>query len=191
MKNTPAAFILVFVAGVLVGLGARPYLPASVRIPAPVAAPSPFPTQSIVSPSAAVRGVASHTAKVVEVIDGDTVVLDSGETVRYIGIDTPETKHPRRGVQCFGKQATEKNTELVLGKTVRLEKDVSERDRYNRLLRFVYLSTDQGEVFVNDVLVREGYAKAVTYPPDVTFTERFKEAQREAQEHNRGLWREC
>lgn len=193
MKKTPSAFAIVFSLGVFTGLIIRPYLPASVATPLPLpkTTPSPFPTQSIASPSANVRGEASQTAKIIEVVDGDTVVLDSGETVRYVGIDTPETKHPRMGVQCFGKKASEKNAELVLGKSVRLEKDVSEKDRYGRLLRLVYLPTGQGELFVNDYLVREGYAKAVTFPPDVAFAERFKEAQREAQANNRGLWSEC
>lgn len=191
MKKTPSAFAIVFTLGVFTGLIARPYLPASVSNPLPQAKPSPFPTESIASPSANVQGAASQTAKIIEVIDGDTVALDSGEHVRYIGIDTPETKHPRKGIECFGKKASDKNAELLLGKTVRLEKDVSERDRYDRLLRLVYLPTEQGELFINDYLVRQGYARAVTFPPDVTYADRFREAQKEAQANNRGLWSEC
>lgn len=191
MKKSASSFTLVFILGVFTGLIARPYLPATVTGPLRQAKPSPFPTESIASPSANVQGESTQTAKIIEVIDGDTVTLDNGERLRYVGIDTPETKHPRKGIECFGKKASEKNAELVLGKTVRIEKDVSERDRYDRLLRLVYLRTEQGELFVNDYLVRQGYARAVTFPPDVTYTNRFREAQQEAQDNNRGLWGEC
>ncbi|KKQ43394.1 MAG: hypothetical protein US60_C0002G0002 [Microgenomates group bacterium GW2011_GWC1_37_8] len=122
--------------------------------------------------------------KVVKVIDGDTVRLESGETVRYIGIDTPEIS---QGKECFSEEATNKNKELVLDKEVRLEKDVSEVDRYGRLLRYAY----SGDVFVNKYLVQEGYATAITYPPDVKYAEVFREAEREARDNNRGLWSKC
>lgn len=125
--------------------------------------------------------------KVVKVIDGDTIALENGEVVRYIGIDTPETVHPSKPVQCFGKEASEKNKELVEGKMVRLEKDVSERDKYNRLLRYVWI----GDIFVNDYLVREGYAYASTYPPDVKYADQFLKAQQEARERKKGLWAGC
>lgn len=124
---------------------------------------------------------------VLNVIDGDTIKLSDGRVVRYIGINTPETKDKRKGIECFGKEAFEKNKELVEGKEIRLEKDVSEKDKYGRLLRYVYVD----EIFVNDYLVREGYAYAVTYPPDVKYQKQFKEAQDEAIENNRGLWKEC
>ena len=75
--------------------------------------------------------------KVARVIDGDTIELENGERVRYIGMDTPETVHPSKPVQCFGKAASAENSKLVSGKTVRLEKDVSDTDKYGRLLRYV------------------------------------------------------
>lgn len=125
--------------------------------------------------------------KVKKAVDGDTIQLESGQTVRYIGINTPETKDKRKGVECFGKEAFEKNKELVEGKEIRLEKDVSDKDKYGRLLRYVYVD----DIFVNDYLVREGYAYAVTYPPDVKYQTQLKEAQDEARENNRGLWKEC
>lgn len=124
---------------------------------------------------------------VLNVIDGDTIKLSDGKVVRYIGINTPETKDKRKGIECYGKEAFEKNKELVEGKEIRLEKDVSEKDKYGRLLRYVYVD----DIFVNDYLVREGYAYAVTYPPDVKYQKQFKEAQEEARENNRGLWKEC
>lgn len=124
------------------------------------------------------------TWKVSRVVDGDTIKLENGETVRYIGIDTPETVDPRRAVGCFGKEASDKNKELVLGKEVRLVKDVSETDTYKRLLRYVYV----GDLFVNEYLVREGFARASSYPPDVRHRDLFRDAEREAREAKRGLW---
>lgn len=121
---------------------------------------------------------------VTRVIDGDTVVLANGEKVRYIGIDAPETYKKN---QCFGEESKNKNKELVEGKSVRLEKDISERDKYGRLLRFIWI----GDTFVNDYLVRQGYAKAYRYPPDVKYSSQFVEAEKEARENNRGLWSKC
>lgn len=121
---------------------------------------------------------------VTKVIDGDTVVIEGGEVVRYIGIDTPEIS---QGNECFAKEASDKNKELVLGKMVRLEKDVSERDRYGRLLRYVWI----GETFVNDYLVRQGYATAVSYPPDIKYQELFRQAEKETREGSKGLWSLC
>jgi uncharacterized repeat protein (TIGR02543 family) len=129
-------------------------------------------------------------ARVTRVIDGDTIEVNLEGViykVRYIGIDTPETVHPTQPVECFGEQASAKNSELVAGKIVVLEKDVSETDRYGRLLRYVWV----GDIFVNDYLVRQGYAYAYTYPPDVKYASQFAQAQREAQENNRGLWAVC
>ena len=124
---------------------------------------------------------------VTRVIDGDTIEIAGGEIVRYIGIDAPETVDPRKPVQCFGREASEENKKLVEGKRVRLEKDISNRDKYGRLLRYVYL----GNLFVNDYLVREGYAYAYTYPPDVKYAKEFSQAQKEARENKRGLWNAC
>ena len=128
-----------------------------------------------------------YKAKVVRVIDGDTIEIEGGIKVRYIGIDTPETVDPRKPVQCFGKEASAKNEELVGGKEVKLEKDVSETDKYGRLLRYVWV----GDLLVNEYLVKEGYAQVSTYPPDVKYQDRFLAAQKEARENNRGLWSAC
>ncbi len=127
-----------------------------------------------------------ESIKVVRVIDGDTIVLENGKTVRYIGIDTPELNLKKGRPECYAYEAKKKNEELVLGKKVRLEKDVSETDKYGRLLRYVYVD----DIFVNEVLVREGYATILTYPPDVKYANLFLTAQHEAIENNRGLWRE-
>jgi len=127
----------------------------------------------IPTPSAS---ISAELVKVVRAIDGDTIKLETGQTVRYIGIDTPELHHPKKKLECFGKEARNKNKQLVEGKLVRLEKDISETDKYWRLLRYVYVSTTaspSGE-FVNDLLVREGYAYASTFPPDVKFSDHFR-----------------
>ena len=145
-----------------------------------------------------------ETAKVVRVIDGDTIEIsatdgpasggENGQKIRYIGIDTPETVDPRKAVQCFGQEAAAKNRELVEGKTVSLEKDVSETDKYGRLLRYVYFdaSTSSGQViFVNELLVKEGFAHASSYPPDVKYQDQFQKAEQEARVNNLGLWGQC
>lgn len=123
--------------------------------------------------------------QVKRVIDGDTIELEDGRKVRYIGINTPESVDPRRGVQCFGKEASAFNRELVEGKVVRLEKDVSETDKYGRLLRFVYL---EDGTFVNERLVSEGYAAASPYAPDISKKDFFKAAEMKARQEGRGLW---
>jgi micrococcal nuclease len=138
------------------------------------------PTENFVS------GV--ETALVSRVIDGDTVELSNRDYVRYIGADSPETVDPRKPVQCFGVEATRRNKELVEGKSVRLEKDVSDRDKYGRLLRYVYL---QDGTFVNLELIKEGYAAASIFPPDVKYADVFNAAEKEARGLKRGLWNSC
>jgi len=128
------------------------------------------------------------TCLVIRVIDGDTIHVDIERKiykVRYIGIDTPETRHPSKPVEWMGKEAAAKNQELVGGQLVGLEKDVSETDKYGRLLRYVWI----GDLMVNAELVRLGFAKVSTYPPDVKYQQRFLELQREAREAGRGLWK--
>lgn len=126
-------------------------------------------------------------AKVVRVIDGDTIEIEGGEKVRYIGIDAPETVEPQKKVECFGQEATTKNKELVEGKTVRLEKDTTDRDKYNRLLRYVYVD----ENLINAELVKLGFARAWAYPPDMQYQDQISEAEREAKKIQSGLWSAC
>lgn len=130
---------------------------------------------------------AEKTYLVTRVIDGDTIELASGEKLRYIGIDTPEISHPQKGVECFGPEASEKNQELVLGKEVRLEKDVTDKDDYGRLLRYVYTEN----TFVNEYLVRQGYAYSSPYPPDTKYQEQLNQAENEARAKKRGFWQVC
>ncbi len=146
---------------------------------------------STAEPTAAPSATAGLTsAQVVRVVDGDTIeVAIGGENyrVRYIGINTPETVDPRRPVQCFGREASQRNRELVDGKMVELEKDVSETDDFGRLLRYVWVD---GEM-VNAALVRDGFAQAMSYPPDIKYQDLFLQLAREAREAGRGLWSGC
>lgn len=155
--------------------------------------PTPFIVETTpVATTSAVVGVEGERVLVTKVIDGDTIDIEGGKTVRFIGMDTPETVDPRRPVGCFGKEASNETKSLLSGKVVILQKDVSETDKYGRLLRYIYLPLENGQtLFINDYLVREGFAKVLTYPPDVKFNEQFRQAEREAREQKRGLWGKC
>ena len=122
------------------------------------------------------------TALVTQVIDGDTIVIEGGYKVRYIGIDTPEIDDG----EPFGMEALEANQELVEGKVVHLERDVSQTDKYGRLLRYVYVDG----IFVNAELVRLGLAEAKAYPPDTKYQEDLEELETEAKEAGWGMWAE-
>jgi len=128
---------------------------------------------------------------VTKVVDGDTIEVQFEgvkETIRFIGIDTPETKDPRKPVQCFGKEASAKTSELLKNQFVRLESDSSQsnRDVYKRLLRYVY--RDDG-LFVNKLLIEEGFAYEYTYKSNpYIYQKDFIEAQHLAQEQQKGLW---
>lgn len=124
-------------------------------------------------------------AFVERVVDGDTVVLSTKERVRYIGVDTPELHHPRKPVESYAREAKAFNQNLVGGKRVRLEFDVERYDKYSRLLAYVYL--EEG-TFVNAEMLRQGYARLMTIPPNVRYVDRFIQLQKEAREANRGLW---
>ncbi len=138
-----------------------------------------------------IAGTTHEVARVARVIDGDTIELTDGRKIRYIGIDTPESVDPRQPVACFAKEASEKNREFVLGKEIELEKDVSETDRFGRLLRYVYVNVGNTEMMVNEGLVREGFARASSYPPDIKYQERLRIAEQVAREVGRGLWEKC
>lgn len=128
---------------------------------------------------------------VTRIVDGDTLyVSDLAVRVRLIGIDTPETKHPDRGVECFGREATRHLTELVPpGTGVVVEFDVERTDRYDRPLGYVWRVSDG--TLVNLAMVEDGYAQAYTVPPNVRYSDRFVAAQRRAREAGRGLWAAC
>lgn len=147
-----------------------PVPPEAPTKPAPALVPAPAPILT-----------ERTQATVVRVIDGDTIEVDIGGRsyrVRYIGVDTPE-----RG-QVGYDEATLANAQLVSGRVVELEKDISETDKYGRLLRYVWVE----EGMVNAILVASGYAQVSTYPPDVKYQEEFLELQRQAEQTGMGLW---
>ncbi|HEX2293728.1 MAG TPA: thermonuclease family protein [Actinomycetota bacterium] len=142
-------------------------------------------------------------AVVTRAVDGDTIEVEvtgrvegpgAGEAtvgesyvVRMLGIDTPESVSPREPVECFGREASAATSALLDGKTVRLVKDVEERDGFDRLLRYVYV----GAELANARLVVNGYAHAYTYPPNVRHAGLLVELQRQARDGGRGLWSGC
>jgi micrococcal nuclease len=137
-------------------------------------------------------GTAVRAAAVVRVVDGDTIrvrVAGREETVRYIGIDTPESVKPGAPVECFAHRAAAENERLVGGRRVRLERDAEARDRFGRLLAYV-VREDDG-VLVNEALVRGGYAVPLTIPPNVRHAERLRATAAGARRAGRGLWRAC
>jgi micrococcal nuclease len=132
------------------------------------------------------------------VVDGDTLVLEGGQRVRLIGIDTPEmhesnklyrdsqrTKQAVETIKQLGKRAYQFTRGLVEGKRVKLEFDVEKKDKYNRLLGYVYLLDG---TFVNAEIVKQGYASLMTYPPNVKYVDLFLKLSQEARENKRGLW---
>ena len=166
----------------------------TLKPPAPTATPThtyiPLPTAT---PRSSATPTATDTPRptstpapplVTYIVDGDTIdVLIDGQTyrVRYIGIDTPE-----QGA-CYYAEAKARNRELVLDQYVRLEKDISETDRYGRLLRYVWIDG----FFINADLVRTGHALVYTYPPDVAYADAFLALQQEARDAGRGIWSAC
>lgn len=132
----------------------------------------------------------ANVGLVTRVVDGDTAEIEfEGREldVRFIGIDTPETVAPDQPVECFGPQASEYVEGRLEGQQVRLEFDVERLDRFGRTLAYIWV----GDELFNETLVREGYALVTTFPPNVKYVERFQQAQTEAREADRGLWRAC
>lgn len=139
-------------------------------------------------------------ARVIRVVDGDTIhVLFNGQKykIRMIGVDTPETVHPNKPVEYYGKEASNFTKKSLSNKTVYLQKDVSETDKYGRLLRYIWLSRPSSnepseEEIINNmynaILVKEGYAQAYTYQPDSKYSNLFTRLQRDAREQNIGMW---
>jgi micrococcal nuclease len=154
--------------------------------------PSPTPSAQPTSTASPVLGSATDATlyAVSRVIDGDTIeVTKEGviEKVRLIGIDTPEVVDPRKPVECFGKEASQKAKELLTGKQVILIADRSQqnKDRYGRLLRYVFL---EDGTHINKQLISEGYASEYTYSTPYQYQAEFRQAQQEAQAAQRGLW---
>jgi len=178
MRKTSLVAIM-FSIGILIGY----FLQTPCKVCAPCPKTSPLTATS-----------EAQLVRVTRVIDGDTIELENGQKVRYIGIDTPELNNSRQSKDCFAQQAKEKNQELVEGKLIELKKDVSETDKYGRLLRYVFLSAGSATneaLFINAYLVQEGYAYATTFPPDVAYSELFLQLQKTAREEMKGMWKAC
>ncbi|MBU0708808.1 thermonuclease family protein [Patescibacteria group bacterium] len=159
--------------------------PTPTNAPAPATpqmSPTPIPTE--------IKTDNKQTFRVVKVVDGDTIAVDINgvtESIRLIGIDTPETVDPRKPVQCFGVEASNKAKSVLDGKVVTLESDSTQgdRDKYGRLLRYVFL--EDGTHF-NKLMIIEGYAFEYTYQLPYKYQNEFKQAEIEARETKRGLW---
>jgi micrococcal nuclease len=126
-------------------------------------------------------------ALVTKVLDGDTVVLESGETVHYLGVDAPRLRGKEGGAEFFAREAFRQNKSLVLLKKVRLEFDVQKKDGEGRLLAYVHVKN----VFVNGELIRLGYARSAVTPPNVRYKDLFQRYEKEASERCAGLWQEA
>lgn len=136
------------------------------------------------------RRAADAPFRVVDVIDGDTIVVarrGSVDTVRLLGVDTPETHHPVKGAECFGTESAAYTRRRLLGRSVRLEDDVETRDRYGRLLAYVYLDGAR----VQDELLRLGYARLLVLEPNHEHARAMLTVELEARRHRRGLWGAC
>ncbi len=142
-----------------------------------------WPGRQVLAPH---KIVDSGLYKVVEIIDGDTIKLESGVKVRLIGVDAPE-----KG-ECFYEQARQGLKSLLENQPVRLEKDVTNQDKYGRWLRYVYIPLEKREdVLVNEWLVWQGYARVVNIPPDNRWYEKILMAEQKAKQAKRGMWGEC
>ena len=160
--------------------------PKSTTIPSTPAKSTSVQHEDVLTP--VTQGNSKETSRVATIIDGDTFVLSDGRHVRMIGIDTtePRPKHGG-GPECFSSEATARASALLLGKDIVLERDISNTDKYGRLLRYVY----SGEVFINKTLVQEGYAKARMYRPDITHHKELEDAESAAKQAGLGLWEAC
>lgn len=152
---------------------------------------APFePSRSTTSAIAGPTGL-TQLAHVTKITDGDTIHVDIEGTdyrLRYIGMDTPESVKPGSPVEPYAKEASTRKAALVADRDVILEKDISETDRYGRLLRYVWLQDGDIWTMANMELVRLGYAQVLTYPPDVKYASQFVEAERAARSSGLGLW---
>jgi micrococcal nuclease len=134
----------------------------------------------------------SEESKINRVVDGDTAVLKDGRTVRFLNIDTPETKKPETPIMCFGKEASEFTKALVEGQDVTLVSDQEDKDKYGRDLRFIFLkgrNIDDINQSVNALLVQKGFARTVVYEPNDTYKKEFNGYQFEAQKKGLGVWK--
>lgn len=170
----PLVVVVVIAALAAAACGRTPAGPDHVPAPPPPAVELPVGLDTTVS----------------RVVDGDTLVVEGGHRIRLIGIDTPEVHDPRRPVECFGREAAAFLGDLLpRGTGIRLVGDVEARDVYDRTLAYAYRLPDG--LFVNADLVRQGYARTLTIPPNVAHTDEFLALAQQAREAGRGLWSAC
>ena len=179
--------VYIFIFGVLVGI-----LVFNLQTKEPIIKPIVEVTETVTqtASSSSLVETIGNLYEVVKVVDGDTIHVKLGEkkqTVRMIGVDTPEVVDPRRPVACFGEKASQKTNELLLNKKVYLEADTSQGDldRYKRLLRYVLLEDGTN---VNKLLIEQGFGHQYTYNKPYKYREDFIKAEAEARENKRGLW---
>jgi len=172
----PIYKLIIFLTFIVTSISIIRYYSIKNPLPAPVATPTPTPTLA-----ATPTPKPTNVFKIKRVIDGDTFVLEDDTKVRLIGINAPESD------ACFASEATDTAIELLEGKEVVLEKDITDKDKYDRLLRYVYLN----DLLVNEYLVGEGYAQIATYPPDVKYKDIFIAAEKYARDNKSGLWSSC
>ncbi|MCQ5364630.1 thermonuclease family protein [Anoxybacillus salavatliensis] len=137
----------------------------------------------------AIRVNSKHVVKVIRVVDGDTIDVrfSNGATsrVRFIGVNTPETVHPQKPVEKYGKEASNYTKKRLTNQTVTLEFDVGVKDKYGRFLAYVWV----GKELYNETLVKDGYARVMTIQPNVKYQQRFITAERKARQQKKGLWK--
>lgn len=132
------------------------------------------------------KGHNYQVLKVKRVVDGDTFETEDKQKVRLIGVNTPESVKPGTPVEYFAKEASSFSKQQLTGKSVYLFKDVEDKDKYGRLLRYVFIE-GQTKMY-NETLVSEGYANTMTIPPNVMFSKTFVKLERDTREHKKGLW---
>jgi len=129
---------------------------------------------------------AQEFVRVQQVVDGDTIILESGERVRLLGVNTPEVNNPKKSVEAFGKEAAEFTRRTVEGKPVRVERDkTSQKDKHSRTLAYVFL---QDGTFLNAEIIRQGFGFAVSGTPPLKYEYEFRKLEQNAREARRGLW---
>lgn len=179
--------LIVYVALFITGTSISHNLPKTTPIPTPIS--TSIPVQQSETPSPTI--IDRKLNKVLKVIDGDTINVEvegKSQTIRLIGIDSPETVDPRKSVQCYGKEASDKAKELLTGKNVTLESDSTQgdKDKYSRLLRYVFLEDGTD---ANKLMISEGFAHEYTYQNNpYKYQGEYIKAEQLARENKKGLW---
>jgi micrococcal nuclease len=149
--------------------------------------PSESQNQSSIPETVSTPTVIRESVVITHVLDGDTIETAGGKRVRLIGIDTPELNTDIDSSQCFASESAKITQQLLENQTVELEKDNEDIDKYGRLLRYVY----SDGVFINEFLLRQGYGRTMSIPPNIKYAKEFEAAEKEAREDRRGLWKNC